>query len=477
MKLVALSAALLLVSGASASLHQAAEHHRGFVRRAGPRDAAAMAKITDPNQACKDYSVPEIDQMRKNNRFPKPNHIATIADGDDEAKQVWKEIQDMGIIPKHIKPKPPTDKEHSQVKVKGSGYDENKDPDCWWSATMCRKPKAKGVPHDIDECNEPKTYGLTFDDGPNCTHNVLYDFLKEKELKATLFYIGSYVFNLPYQAQRGLADGHDICGHTWSHRAMSTLSDEQVFAELFYTTRVLKAVLGVTVTCWRPPFGDVDDRVRAIAAGLGLRTITWKSDTDDWSMEEPGHKQQVSKNYDKIISRADKESPIVLAHELYNSTMSMFINKYPAISQAFDHIAPVSACANITSPYLEEDYTYPDFNEFVSGNAKYQGLPKIEDMKINPDVKISPVRLDKLDHGFVPGGDKKKKSSSNGSNGGDNGNGSSGDNSGGDDKNASPSNDEKQGKDAALTTYAASFPVLYVATFFTLFTLTLQNVL
>lgn len=32
----------------------------------------------------------------------------------------------------------------------------------------------------------------------------------------------------------------------------------------------------------QPPFGDVDNRIRAIANGLGLRTILWKYDSNDW---------------------------------------------------------------------------------------------------------------------------------------------------------------------------------------------------
>lgn len=31
----------------------------------------------------------------------------------------------------------------------------------------------------------------------------------------------------------------------------------------------------------RPPYGDVDDRIRAIAQGMGLQTIMWSDDTND----------------------------------------------------------------------------------------------------------------------------------------------------------------------------------------------------
>jgi peptidoglycan/xylan/chitin deacetylase (PgdA/CDA1 family) len=60
---------------------------------------------------------------------------------------------------------------------------------------------------------------------------------------------------------------------------MTALSNEQVFAELYYTQRIIKDVVGVTPKCWRPPFGDVDNRVRMIAESLGLTTVLWSEDS------------------------------------------------------------------------------------------------------------------------------------------------------------------------------------------------------
>jgi len=32
----------------------------------------------------------------------------------------------------------------------------------------------------------------------------------------------------------------------------------------------------------QPPFGDIDDRIRYIAKALGLRTVIWQYDSNDW---------------------------------------------------------------------------------------------------------------------------------------------------------------------------------------------------
>lgn len=60
---------------------------------------------------------------------------------------------------------------------------------------------------------------------------------------------------------------------------MTSFSNEVAFAELYYTQQAIKELLGVTPTCWRPPFGDVDNRIRLIAAGLNLTTIVWSDDS------------------------------------------------------------------------------------------------------------------------------------------------------------------------------------------------------
>lgn len=237
--------------------------------------------------------------------------------------------------------------------------------------------------------------------------------------------------NWPYQAQRGIADGHDVCVHTWSHHYMTTLQDEQVFAELYYTAKIIKTVLGVTPRCWRPPFGDVDDRVRAIAAGLGLRTILWQEDTNDWELQEGKvSKDDIENNYEKIINKAKSESPVVLTHELTGDTMSMFQTEYPKISKGFKNVAPLTACFNVTNPY-PEDITYPDFKAFTGGEVDPKGKPDITKVKVDPKAKFSAVPLSKQTEAgtYMKPGKGEDKSDSKGGGGGsssDSGDGKSG---------------------------------------------------
>ncbi|KAL0141346.1 hypothetical protein V8B55DRAFT_1488520 [Mucor lusitanicus] len=257
-----------------------------------------------------------------------------------------------------------------------TGYDTANDPDCWWSASQCVKPKAAGVNADISACPEPETWGLTFDDGPNCSHNAFYDYLETNKQRASMFYIGSNVLNWPYGALRGLKDGHHLCGHTWSHKMMTTLTNQEVLAELYYTAKAIKYVTGVTPLHWRPALGDLDDRVRWIATQLNMTAILWNLDTDDWAAgSTPGiTADTVNQRYKDFIQMGAngtfKDSGnIVLSHEINNMTMDFFVNHYPDIKKNYKHVVDVATCMNIAHPYLEQVITFPSFDASTKSNA------------------------------------------------------------------------------------------------------------
>ncbi|KAI8978394.1 chitin deacetylase [Pilobolus umbonatus] len=241
------------------------------------------------------------------------------------------------------------------------GYPVN-DPDCWWTSSGCTVPKREGINADIVNCPEPDTYGLTYDDGPNCSHNAFYDYLQSHQLKASMFYIGSNVINWPYGALRGVLDGHHIASHTWSHNAVTSLTNIEVLAELYYTQKIIKLTTGLTPRYWRPPYGDIDDRVRWIATQLGMTAVMWDLDTDDWTAGLTDTIETVQNTYDEFIEMGRngtyaQSGNIVLAHEINNTTMTLAIDNLPNITDAYSQVLDIASCHNISHPYLE-DFTW-----------------------------------------------------------------------------------------------------------------------
>lgn len=134
--------------------------------------------------------------------------------------------------------------------------------------------------------------------------------------------------------------GHHIGVHTFSHHPMTTLSNAQVVAELGWTKKLLTELLGVTPLHWRPPFGDVDDRVRAIATQMNLTTIIWTAapvsgqanfDTNDWKISSGTGNSSGTNSYNvfqKIVETAKTldHGIITLEHDLYQQSVDLAYN-------------------------------------------------------------------------------------------------------------------------------------------------------
>ncbi|CAO3687393.1 unnamed protein product [Umbelopsis vinacea] len=261
-----------------------------------------------------------------------------------------------------------------------TGYDATTDPYCWWSDSNCVTPKVDYLPADIYNCPNPGDWGLTYDDGPLNPANPgqadqwaepqLYDFLATHNQKATLFYIGSNVLTFPAAAQRALADGLTLCVHTWSHPPMTTQTNDQAVAQFYWTLKAIKEATGVTPKCWRPPYGDTDDRIRAIAWQMGMRTIIWDEDTNDWNMPGSGGGNLPPATVDGyfqgwIDARKNGTDTVsghvVLEHELNNATVSMAEKWLPTLQTTFN-VVPVHECMNISQPYWESAFVYATEN-------------------------------------------------------------------------------------------------------------------
>ena len=133
--------------------------------------------------------------------------------------------------------------------------------------------------------------------------------------------------------------------------------------------KMIKLAVGVTPTCWRPPYGDIDDRVRYIANALGLRSILWQYDSNDWQVGSTSTTPaQVDANYQNLITAAQNGTfntvgAIILTHELNNFTMQEAIKFYPLLKQAFKNLVPVGVGWNWTQPYVETNYSLPNFQQ------------------------------------------------------------------------------------------------------------------
>jgi peptidoglycan/xylan/chitin deacetylase (PgdA/CDA1 family) len=199
---------------------------------------------------------------------------------------------------------------------------------CWWTCGGCVRTT------DIADCPTQNTWGLTYDDGPAYYTPNLLNYLDQNNLKSTFFVIGSRAVSFPAILQSEYLGAHQLSVHTWSHSApLTTLTNEQVIAELGWTKKVMKAVTGVTPNTMRPPFGDIDDRVRAISLAMGLTPIMWTRisatqtfDTGDYNIHGGSITSEgVMQNWYWIMGNASKLSTgfIVLEHDLFQQSVEI----------------------------------------------------------------------------------------------------------------------------------------------------------
>ncbi|WVQ83206.1 hypothetical protein IAT38_005345 [Cryptococcus sp. DSM 104549] len=203
-------------------------------------------------------------------------------------------------------------------------------------STICSFTDQCVEPEDLYEPPTAKVYALSFDDGPSDGSQALYDFLSESNLNhiATHFMIGGNVVTSPNMVKTLFEGGGHLAVHTWSHPYMTTMSNEGVVAELGWTMQAISDLTGGRIPkFWRPPYGDADNRVRAIAKGVfGLETVLWNDDTDDWEIEESSKYtvDSVTGVLDGFLTDTNTSKALcVLEHELSNNTIQVFKNEYP----------------------------------------------------------------------------------------------------------------------------------------------------
>jgi peptidoglycan/xylan/chitin deacetylase (PgdA/CDA1 family) len=94
--------------------------------------------------------------------------------------------------------------------------------------------------------------------------------MASKNQKSTFFQIGSQVVQNYLVTQRAYSEGHEIAVHSWSHSDLTTLTGQQIYAELAWGIYAIHAAIGQTPKRFRAPHGYINDEVRRVTAQLGL---------------------------------------------------------------------------------------------------------------------------------------------------------------------------------------------------------------
>ena len=111
----------------------------------------------------------------------------------------------------------------------------------------------------------PGTVALTFDDGPSPVYtSQVLAILKKYHVKATFFVMGWSAKKHPELIRQMIAEGHSVGSHTNSHKKLTTMPIDKLRYEISMPKAAIKAAIGRSPVCLRPPYGIGNKRVAAV---------------------------------------------------------------------------------------------------------------------------------------------------------------------------------------------------------------------
>lgn len=132
--------------------------------------------------------------------------------------------------------------------------------------------------------------------------------LDELNIKATFFMTGEFVLTFPESAKRIRDAGHEIACHSLSHPHLLDYALNMRVKQVRRNAEIIRENLGVNPRLFRPPFGEFDSTVSAVARAEGMEMCLWTIDSRDWSWDYKA---------DQVIQRVTKDiapGTIILFH-------------------------------------------------------------------------------------------------------------------------------------------------------------------
>jgi peptidoglycan/xylan/chitin deacetylase (PgdA/CDA1 family) len=184
--------------------------------------------------------------------------------------------------------------------------------------------------------HEPRRIWLTFDDGPHPIYTpVILDVLKTRNVRAAFFMIGEHAQQYPDIVRRASDEGHRVANHSYSHPRLTSLSEEDVRAEIIRSDEVLRPFIGGGDKLFRPPHGATNTLVDRVVTECGYQTMLWNLSGRDW--DHPRFERRWV-DLTCVMIRLMGQSTVVL-HDTMPGTaehMERFINRVLQLDGQFE---------------------------------------------------------------------------------------------------------------------------------------------
>ena len=188
----------------------------------------------------------------------------------------------------------------------------------------------------VEEYIRRPMVALTFDDGPAEPTGRILDILEYHNARATFFVLGRRVSGWPNTTLRIFESDNELAGHTFSHRSLPDLTDEQIINEITRGSAAIEAIIGEPPPpIFRPPGGRMDNRVVNLSREIGYSIIMWSLDPRDWEFRD------VDSIYNRII-RNIREGDIIVLHDTHWTTAEAMERVIPSLIEMGFSLVTVS---------------------------------------------------------------------------------------------------------------------------------------
>lgn len=204
--------------------------------------------------------------------------------------------------------------------------------------------------------SEEKSAYLTFDDGPSKTVTpLIIEVLKQENIKATFFVLGSRVDLYPELVKQEYEEGHYIANHGYSHMYNNIYSNpEEVLNEYNKAQDSIRNAIGIedyNCNLFRFPGGSnggkyskIKNEAKDLLEQNNIAYVDWNALTNDASGENLTKEQM----YEKLIETTNgKNTVVILMHD------------------AGDKILTYELLPQIIQYLREEGYTFKNFYSII----------------------------------------------------------------------------------------------------------------
>lgn len=138
-----------------------------------------------------------------------------------------------------------------------------------------------------DDCEDKVIY-LTFDAGyENGNVEKILNVLKEEQVTGAFFVLGNLIIKNPELINRMFDEGHLVCNHTFSHKAIVVQSEAELESDIKKLEDTCYAKTGKQMAKYfRPPEGRFSENSLNLVKNLGYKTIFWSFAYADWDNQK-----------------------------------------------------------------------------------------------------------------------------------------------------------------------------------------------